>query len=42
MYPWSYAHNVLTPMNVAMDENDKPVILDFGSCRKFGETLLSS
>jgi len=28
-------------MNVALDKNDQPVILDFGSCRKFGDTLLS-
>jgi hypothetical protein len=41
LYPWSYAHNILNPMNVAMDKNDQPVILDFGSCRTFGETLLS-
>ncbi|KAK0270520.1 hypothetical protein LTR35_014056, partial [Friedmanniomyces endolithicus] len=36
-----YAHNHLNPMNIALDETDQPVILDFGSCRKFGGTLLS-
>lgn len=28
-------------MNVAMDKDDKPVVLDFGSCGKFGEALSS-
>ena len=36
------AHNDITPFNVALDETDTPVILDFGSCRPFGETLLSA
>ena len=36
------AHNDLNPMNIALDKEDLPVILDFGSCRKFGETLLSA
>lgn len=35
------AHNDLNPTNIALDKDDQPVILDFGSCRKFGETLLS-
>jgi hypothetical protein len=41
LHSLGYAHNDLNPMNVAMDKDDRPVILDFGSCRKFGETLLS-
>jgi serine/threonine protein kinase len=41
LYPSSYAHNALNPMNVAINQDDQPVILDFGSCRKFGKTLLS-
>ena len=41
LHALGYAHNDLNPMNVAMDRDDRPVILDFGSCRKFGETLLS-
>jgi serine/threonine protein kinase len=41
LHSLGYAHNDLNPMNVAMDGGDAPVILDFGSCRKFGETLLS-
>jgi hypothetical protein len=41
LHALGYAHNDLNPMNVAMDKDDRPVILDFGSCRKFGEALLS-
>jgi hypothetical protein len=41
LHSLGYAHNDLNPMNVAMDKDDAPVILDFGSCRRFGETLLS-
>jgi len=41
LHSLGYAHKDLNPMNVAMDKDDRPVILDFGSCRKFGETLLS-
>ncbi|KAK1818779.1 hypothetical protein LTR12_006829 [Friedmanniomyces endolithicus] len=35
-----YAHNDLNPMNIALDKNDQPVILDFGSCRKFSDTVV--
>ncbi|KAK5105684.1 hypothetical protein LTR62_002371 [Meristemomyces frigidus] len=35
------AHNDLNPMNIALDKDDHPIILDFGSCRKFGDPLLS-
>ncbi|KAF2796415.1 hypothetical protein K505DRAFT_415748 [Melanomma pulvis-pyrius CBS 109.77] len=35
------AHNDLNPTNIALDRNDNPIILDFGSCKKFGEELLS-
>ena len=41
LHSLGYAHNDLNPINVAMDKDDQPVILDFGSCGKFGETLLS-
>ncbi|KAK0365380.1 hypothetical protein LTR59_010108 [Friedmanniomyces endolithicus] len=41
LHSLGYAHNDLNPMNIALDKNDQPVILDFGSCRKFGDTLLS-
>lgn len=36
-----FAHNDLNPMNIALDKDDKLLILDFGSCRKFGDALLS-
>lgn len=35
------AHNDLNPTNIALDDDDNPIILDFGSCKKFGEELLS-
>lgn len=41
MHSLGYAHNDLNPMNIALDEHDQPVILDFEFCRKFGEKLMS-
>ena len=35
------AHNDLNPSNIALDTNDNPILLDFGSCRRFGEVLLT-
>lgn len=35
------AHNDLNPTNIALDSSDNPIILDFGSCKRFGEELLS-
>ena len=35
------AHNDLNPSNVALDGDGNPIILDFGSCKKFGEELIS-
>lgn len=35
------AHNDLNPANIAMDGYDNSIILDFGSCKRFGENLLS-
>jgi serine/threonine protein kinase len=35
------AHNDLNPTNIALDDDDNPILLDFGSCKKFGEELLS-
>jgi serine/threonine protein kinase len=34
-------HNDLNPTNIALDADDNPIILDFGSSRRFGERLLS-
>ncbi|KAK5166721.1 uncharacterized protein LTR77_008265 [Saxophila tyrrhenica] len=36
------AHNDLNPMNVLLDKDDRPVIIDFGSCKRFGEQLVSA
>lgn len=36
------AHNDLNPTNIALDAEDNPIILDFGSCKKFGEELISA
>ena len=35
------AHNDLNPMNIAINKQDAPVILEFGSCKGFGEQLSS-
>lgn len=36
------AHNDLNPMNILLNKDDEPVIIDFGSCKKFGEQLVSA
>ena len=36
------AHNDINPKNLALDKNDKPVPPDLGSCRRFGEQLVSA
>ncbi|KAG8630493.1 hypothetical protein KVT40_002112 [Elsinoe batatas] len=36
------AHNDINPMNVLLDEEQRPIIIDFGSCKPFGEELLSA
>ncbi|KAI6840880.1 threonine synthase [Hortaea werneckii] len=41
LHSLGFAHNDLNPMNIAFDKDDQPVILDFGSCRKVGDPLLS-
>lgn len=35
-------HNDLNPSNIAIDKLGNPIILDFGSCQKFGEQLISA
>jgi serine/threonine protein kinase len=37
-----YANSDLSPTNIALDSKDNPIILDFGSCKRFGEQLLSA
>lgn len=41
LHSLGYAHNDLNPMNIALDGDDQPVILDLGSCGRCGERLLS-
>jgi serine/threonine protein kinase len=36
------AHNDLKPSNIMLNRDDKAVIIDFGSCRAFGETLITA
>ncbi|CAK4005491.1 serine threonine- kinase [Lecanosticta acicola] len=36
------AHNDLNPTNIALDSNDDPIVIDWGSCKDFGELLLSA
>jgi serine/threonine protein kinase len=36
------AHNDLTPMNIMVDKCDDPVIIDYGSCQPFGNTLITA
>ncbi|KAI2714272.1 hypothetical protein CBS147354_7441 [Penicillium roqueforti] len=35
-------HNDINPFNIMLDEHGVPVIIDFGSCRKTGESLNNS
>ena len=35
------AHNDLCPMNIMVDENDESFLIDFGSCRPFGDELIT-
>jgi serine/threonine protein kinase len=32
-------HNDITPSNIMLDERDRAIIIDFGSCRRIGESL---
>lgn len=41
LHSLGFAHNDLNPTNIALDGDDNPIILDFGSCKRFGEELLS-
>ncbi|KAF2676044.1 hypothetical protein K458DRAFT_380584 [Lentithecium fluviatile CBS 122367] len=41
LHSLGFAHNDLNPTNIALGGNENPILLDFGSCRKFGEDLLS-
>lgn len=41
LHSLGFAHNDLNPMNIALDKEDQPMTLHFGSCRNYGVTLLS-
>ncbi len=34
------AHNDINPSNIMLDDEDHPVVVDFGGCRPFGEGLV--
>lgn len=36
------AQNDLNRINILLNKDDKPVIIDFGLCKKFGEQLISA
>lgn len=36
-----FAHNDLNPSNIALNERDEPIVIDWGSCKKFGAELIS-
>jgi serine/threonine protein kinase len=42
IHAFALAHNDLTPMNIVVDENDTPFIIDFGSCQPFGCELITA
>lgn len=35
-------HNDTNPANIMFDEDETPVLIDFGSCRRIGESLRST
>ncbi|KAJ6462988.1 kinase-like domain-containing protein [Mycena sanguinolenta] len=42
LHSLGYAHNDFNPSNIMLDKNACPVIIDFDSCRKIGETLIKA
>ena len=42
LHSLGFAHKDLHPGNIALDDHDRPVILDFGSCKEFGQQLISA
>jgi serine/threonine protein kinase len=42
VHGFGFAHNDLNPSNIALNERDEPIIIDWGSSKKFGEQLLSA
>jgi serine/threonine protein kinase len=41
LHSLGYAHNDICPMNIMIDENDIPFLIDFGSCQPFGRELMT-
>jgi serine/threonine protein kinase len=37
-----YAHNDICPMNIMIDENGTPFLIDFGSCLPVGSKLMTA
>jgi serine/threonine protein kinase len=42
LHSLGYAHNDLNPTNITVDQEDKPFLIDFGSCQPFGEDLITT
>lgn len=42
LHTLGYAHNDLNPTNIMLDDSLTPVIIDFGSCKRVGEGLVSA
>lgn len=42
LHSLGWAHNDLNPTNVLVAENESPILIDFGSCRRTGEKLSTS
>lgn len=42
MHALGLAHNDLNPSNIGLNEDDRPIVIDLGSCKRFGEGLLSA
>ena len=41
LHSLGYAHNDLNPSNIMVSEDDTPIIIDLGSCKRFGKALIS-
>lgn len=41
MYAVEHIHNDLNLSNIALNEKDEPIVIDWGSSKRFGERLIS-
>jgi serine/threonine protein kinase len=39
LHSLGFVHNDITPSNIMFEEDGRPVIIDFDSCRKIGQSL---